>query len=55
MKIANVHETFTRGTFPDAHKMTTSRIHCLVKVLIVVFRNHWFYGYQRMTLGVGVM
>ena len=39
LKIANVHETFTRDTFSDTHKMTTSTIHCLVKLLMVVFRN----------------
>ena len=36
-------------------KIAILRNHILVKVLMVVFKNHMFYGHQRMTFEFGVI
>ena len=33
-----MHETFTRGAFVEALEITESRIHCLVRVTMPLFR-----------------
>ena len=36
-------------------KIAILRNHILVNVLMVVFKNHMFYGHQRMTFEFGVI